>query len=202
MVRGKKTEEVAAPATPPKETEGDVLRRVEEIEKVIKANDMRARVEALEKRPVSSGSSTESATGPLHIKLVGPDAKLPTRGSDLAAGYDMYAAEDTFISVGGWKAVSTGVHMALPDGVYGRVAPRSGLAVKNGIMVGAGVVDPDYRGEIKVVLHNHGDSKFLIKKGDRIAQMVLEKYAIVDIVQKDELPESKRGAAGFGSTGR
>jgi len=201
MARGKKTEEVVAPSTPPKETDGDVLRRVEEMEKVIKSNDMRSRVEALEKRPVGGGT-TEKAIGPLHVKLVGPDAKAPTRGSELAAGYDMYASEDTFIIVGGWKTVATGVHMALPAGVYGRVAPRSGLAVKNGIMVGAGVVDPDYRGEVKVVLHNHGNKKFMIQKGDRIAQIVLEKYAIVDVVEKDELPASKRGDGGFGSTGR
>jgi dUTP pyrophosphatase len=202
MARGKKAEEVVAPSTPPKETDGDVLRRVEEMEKALKANDLRARVEALEKRPAGGGGGGGESVGPLMVKLANADAKLPTRGSDMAAGYDMYASEDTFISVGGWKAVSTGVHMAIPTGVYGRVAPRSGLAVKNGIMVGAGVVDADYRGEVKVVLHNHGDAKFMIRKGDRIAQIVLEKHAMVSVVEKDELPASKRGDGGFGSTGR
>jgi dUTP pyrophosphatase len=85
--------------------------------------------------------------------------------------------------------------------VYGRVAPRSGLTVKHGIHVGAGVIDPDYTGEIKVALFNLGDVPFEIKKGDRIAQLVLERCETPDVHEIDTLDETGRGAGGFGSTG-
>ena len=141
--------------------------------------------------------------GKLLVKISSPNGKLPTKGSDGAAGYDLYASEDVAIVAGGWKAVSTGIHVCLPTGVYGRVAPRSGLAVRNGITIGAGVVDPDYRGELKVVMHNLGSTKFYAKTGDRIAQLVLERYMDASTVQEvDELPDTARGSGGFGSTGK
>ena len=89
-----------------------------------------------------------------------PLAKLPTRGSAQAAGYDLYACEDATIPRGGRTVVQTGIHIALPQGHYGRVAPRSGLAVKHGIDVGAGVVDSDYRGLLGIVLFNFGTEDF------------------------------------------
>ena len=89
-----------------------------------------------------------------------PLAKLPTRGSAQAAGYDLYACEDATIPRGGRTVVQTGIHIALPEGHYGRVAPRSGLAVKHGIDVGAGVVDSDYRGLLGIVLFNFGTEDF------------------------------------------
>lgn len=99
--------------------------------------------------------------------------------------------------------VGTGLKMAIPTGYYGRVAPRSGLAVKNFIDVGAGVIDEDYRGELKVLLFNFGDQEFTVNKGDRIAQMVLEKYSQARLVTvaEGELDSTERGVGGFGSTG-
>jgi dUTP pyrophosphatase len=110
----------------------------------------------------------------LGVKKLTQDAIIPTRGSDGAVGYDLYSNVDTVVPCQAGNAlVGTGVTVVLPPDCYGRVAPRSGLAVKHCIQVGAGVIDPDYTGEIKVVLFNHGPSDFEIKKGDRIAQLVL-----------------------------
>ncbi|GMM33341.1 bifunctional dITP/dUTP diphosphatase [Saccharomycopsis crataegensis] len=132
------------------------------------------------------------------------NATLPTRGSPLSAGYDLYSSEEAMIPAKGQGLVATDVTIIVPIGTYGRVAPRSGLAVKHGISTGAGVVDADYRGEVKVVLFNHSDKNFEIKKGDRIAQLVLEKIVMADVVeiQQAELDETERGAGGFGSTGK
>lgn len=140
----------------------------------------------------------------LKIFLRSDKATLPTRGSALAAGYDLYALEDAVIPGQGQGLVSTDVSVIVPFGTYGRVAPRSGLAVKHGISTGAGVVDADYRGEIKVVLFNHAKADFAISKGDRIAQLVLEKIVMAEIQQisADELVATERGEGAFGSTGK
>ncbi|CAD6936573.1 unnamed protein product [Tilletia controversa] len=131
-----------------------------------------------------------------------PHAKLPTRGSAAAAGYDLYAAEDVLLPGGnGRKVVPTGIKLAVPEGCYGRVAPRSGLASKHGIDVGAGVIDADYRGLLGVLLFNFGDADFQIKAGDRIAQLVLEQIRTPDVAEVENLEETDRGAGGFGSTG-
>lgn len=97
--------------------------------------------------------------------------------------------------------MGTGVAVVLPVGTYGRVAPRSGLAVKHGINVGAGVVDPDYTGEVKVLLFNHGVDAFEVKRGDRIAQLILERCETPDVEEVGVIAETARGAGGFGSTG-
>jgi dUTP pyrophosphatase len=97
--------------------------------------------------------------------------------------------------------VKTGLSVACPPGTYARIAPRSGLAVKKFIDCGAGVVDADYRGEVGVVLFNFGKEPFEVKKGDRIAQLILEQISMVDAVQVEELTDTVRGAGGFGSTG-
>ena len=91
--------------------------------------------------------------------------------------------------------------MAVPEGNYARIAPRSGLACKNFIDVGAGVVDSDYRGEVKVLLFNHGSDDFKISIGDRIAQCIIEKYTMTTILEVEDLNTTERGEAGFGSTG-
>ena len=106
------------------------------------------------------------------------NAVLPKRGSDGAAGYDLSSIESIILHPGTRKLISTGISVKLPSGVYGRVAPRSGLTVKHGIHVGAGVIDPDYTGEIKVALFNHGDTALNINIGDRIAQLILENFTI------------------------
>lgn len=141
-------------------------------------------------------------TDKLLCKLLGKDGKLPTRGSKLAAGYDLYSAEGGSIDVGSRRAISTKLSVAVPPGYYGRVAPRSGLAYKNGIDVLAGVIDCDFSGEIKVILINHGRESFKFEKGDRIAQLVIEKIITPEVVEVDELPSTDRGEGGFGSTGK
>jgi dUTP pyrophosphatase len=138
----------------------------------------------------------------LRVKRLGDHATVPTRGSKGAAGWDLYASQFTTIPLGGAHTVSTDIAVSLPPGCYLRIAPRSSLAAKNGISVGAGVVDSDYRGPIKVVLFNHGDRAFQVHPGDRIAQCILEKYVHDARVQEvAELDDTKRGAGGFGSTG-
>jgi len=137
----------------------------------------------------------------LCVKRLVQDATIPTRGSSGAVGYDLYSVDEVVVSPSQRALVGTGVAVILPMNVYGRVAPRSGLAVKHGIQVGAGVVDPDYRGEIKVVLFNQGDKHFEIKKGDRIAQLVLERCETPDVREIESLDETDRGSGGFGSTG-
>ena len=138
----------------------------------------------------------------LGVKKLCYDAIVPTRGSDGAVGYDLYSTEDTVVPCqAGGALVGTGITVVLPPGVYGRVAPRSGLAVKHCINVGAGVIDPDYTGEVKVVLFNHGDKDFEIKKGDRIAQLVLERCETPPIEEINIVEDTERGSGGFGSTG-
>ena len=130
-------------------------------------------------------------------------AILPSRGSADAAGFDLYSIDHYVVFPGQRVVVSTGIGLQkLPSGTYGRIAPRSGLAVKHGLDVLAGVVDPDYRGEIKVVLLNTDmRNPFVIKPGYRIAQLVLEKYEVADVVEVAGGDTTERGAGGFGSTG-
>lgn len=129
------------------------------------------------------------------------DAQVPSRGSTGAAGYDLYSTESHVILPGKRAVVGTGIAVQLPDGVYGRVAPRSGLSVKHGIHIGAGVVDPDYRGEIKVVMFNLGSESYVIKPGYRIAQLILERFLMEQVVVGD-ITDTERGEGGFGSTGQ
>lgn len=133
--------------------------------------------------------------------MASPKAKVPTRGSDLAAGYDLYSSGSAVIAARGRGVVPTGIKIAIPEGTYGRVAPRSGLAVKKGIDTGAGVIDADYRGEVGVVLFNNSDEDFVIKEGDRIAQLIVEKIWTGEIDVVDSLDDTVRGSGGFGSTG-
>ncbi|KAK1754913.1 dUTPase-like protein [Echria macrotheca] len=145
--------------------------------------------------------TTLDQSPPLLIKKLTPQARLPTRGSAHAAGYDLYAARSTTIPARGKGLVDTDLSMAVPAGTYGRIAPRSGLAAKNFIDTGAGVIDADYRGQVKVLLFNHSDKDFEVAEGDRVAQLVLERIYTPDVVEVAELEESVRGAGGFGSTG-
>ena len=137
----------------------------------------------------------------LLVKRLNEHATLPARGSPLAAGYDLSSSEDVSIPKGTRRLVGTGIAFTVPHETYGRIAPRSGLAVKKGIQVGAGVIDRDYTGEVKVVLFNHGDEDFVIKKGDRIAQLIIEKIEMPEVKLVDELLVTERGEGGFGSTG-
>ncbi|OJD12326.1 deoxyuridine 5'-triphosphate nucleotidohydrolase [Emergomyces pasteurianus Ep9510] len=146
-------------------------------------------------------SLSQSKPPPLMVKKLVPTARAPTRGSAFAAGYDLYCAKAIVIPAKGKGLVDTGLAIAVPEGTYGRIAPRSGLASKHFIDTGAGVIDADYRGEVKVLLFNFSDADFTINEGDRIAQLVLERIYTPEVVEVEQLEESVRGAGGFGSTG-
>ena len=137
----------------------------------------------------------------VYIKKIEESAIIPTRATDSDAGYDLYSTNDGVVPARGRKVVGTGIAIAIPPGHYGRVAPRSGLAVKRGIDVLAGVVDSGYRGEVGVVLQNLSDEDFPFKKGDRVAQLILEQCNTIGWVELDELEDSVRSDGGFGSTG-
>lgn len=135
----------------------------------------------------------------------GKDIPLPKYMSDHAAGMDLYAAvsEETTILAGGWKLIPTGLSIALPEGYEAQVRPRSGLALKQGVSVlnTPGTVDADYRGEVGVILMNHSKESIVIKRGDRIAQMIINEVVRISFKEVDELSDTKRGAGGFGHTG-
>jgi dUTP pyrophosphatase len=133
---------------------------------------------------------------------VDPGGAIPEYASADAAGADLRASEAIEIPPGGRAAVATGVHLAIPPGRVGLVWPRSGLAVRHGIDTLAGVIDSDYRGEVRVVLVNHGREAFRIAAGDRIAQLLVQPVERADFVPVDDLADTERGAGGFGSTGR
>jgi deoxyuridine 5'-triphosphate nucleotidohydrolase len=137
----------------------------------------------------------------LNFKKLHPNAILPTRGSSNAAGLDLYSIEDVVIGVGDRKGIRTGISAEIPPGFYGRVAPRSGLAINYGIDVLGGVIDSDYRGEIICLLINHGDSSKTFKHGDRIAQLIIEAIINPEPRWVNELTETSRKEKGFGSTG-
>ena len=130
-------------------------------------------------------------------------ACTPTKGSLFAAGHDLYSAVDEIIKPWGKAIISTDLIVALPMGTYGRIAPRSGLATYHSINVGAGVIDPDFRGIIKIILFNHSNVEFQVKRGDRVAQLICEKIVNPDLLEVSPLSLSKtvRGSSGFGSSG-
>lgn len=142
----------------------------------------------------------------IKVKKLKPGATVPTMGSKFAAGADLYSAEDTDVVIGPGetKFIGTGLAMEIPEGYVGLVYARSGLACKRGLAPAnkVGVVDSDYRGEIKVALHNHGKEAQTVEKGERIAQMVIAPYLSVNYEEADALSETERGEGGFGSTGR
>ena len=136
----------------------------------------------------------------LKFKQLNPRAVLPKRGSALAAGLDLLSVEDVELPPKQRAMVRTGLAVAIPPGFYGRVAPRSGLAAKNGLDVLAGVIDSDYRGEICCILYNTGDDVIELQAGTKICQLILEKIITPEAVWVVDLDETARGAGGFGST--
>ena len=137
----------------------------------------------------------------LSFKLLSENAMCPTRGKPGDAGLDLYSAVDFIIPAYKHSAVPTNIAVEIPPNYYGRIAPRSGLAYKNGIDVFAGVADSSYRGELKVILFNGSPNDFKISKGDRIAQLIVTPYLHLDPVVVEELSNTERGDGGFGSTG-
>jgi dUTP pyrophosphatase len=136
----------------------------------------------------------------LLVKRNFDDALIPTRGSEHSAGYDLYSYEENSILSGETKLFNTGISFTVPEGTYGRIAPRSGLS-KKGLLVNAGVIDRDYTGPVKVMLHNLSHDTYIVKKKDRIAQLILEKIKVSTIEEVEELVKTDRGSGGFGSTG-
>ena len=137
----------------------------------------------------------------VQVKKLRSDAKIPTRESDFAAGSDLYSVETVEILPGHRAIIPTGISVAFSQDAYIRIAPRSGLAAKHGIDTMAGVVDADYRGEIKVILVNLGQERFIVKAGDRIAQMILERIKTPLFSEVTSLSDTSRASNGFGSTG-
>ena len=137
----------------------------------------------------------------IKVKLLHPDAMVPSRANSTDAGLDLHSIEGFALPCGYIATVATGISISIPDGYVARILPRSGLAAKHGIHVMAGVVDSSYRGEIKVVLANlsKGHAGFVI--GSRIAQLVIQKVELWTPVVVDELDETLRGDKGFGSSG-
>lgn len=134
-----------------------------------------------------------------------PDLPLPRRATEQSAGYDVRSAEPDFLlECGEIRAVSTGLSMELPEGLECQVRPRSGLAARHGVTVpnSPGTVDPDYRGELRVLLQNLGPEPVEIQRGERIAQLVFARFETPGIEETTELEETTRGEGGFGSTGR
>ena len=139
---------------------------------------------------------------PLLIKRLEKDVELPTRGTPLSAGWDIYCRESVDIPPGRRAVLPTGLAVAIEPGWYLRIAPRSGLAAKQGYNIHAGVIDADFTGHIRVALINHGDETLEFRKGDRIAQAILERCSTGALIEVTELPETARGTGGLGSTGR
>ncbi len=138
----------------------------------------------------------------INVKKLSENATLPSKGSSFAAGYDLYAAEDATIFCGDRKLIKTNISMEIIPGYYGRIAPRSGLAYKNGIDVLAGVIDSDYRGDIGVILYNTDKNiDFEVKKGDRIAQIIFEACYSATLNTVENLDNTLRQSGGYGSTG-
>lgn len=144
----------------------------------------------------------------VHIQKLphGEGLDLPFYATSHAAGADLRAAieEDVIIEAGKHALIKTGFAMALPDNYEAQIRPRSGLALKHGISVlnTPGTIDADYRGEVGVILVNHGSQPFIVQRGDRIAQMIIAPFVQADFQQLAELSETERGAGGFGSSGK
>ena len=137
----------------------------------------------------------------MKVKFLSPTAKVPTKSSELAAGYDLYADKSAVLLPRTHTKVTTGLALKLECGFYGRVASRSGLSFNHGIEVGAGVLDADYRGEVKINLHNHSDDEYTVNAGDRVAQLIIENANSPGIEVVADLDQTERGENGFGSTG-
>ena len=142
----------------------------------------------------------------IKIKMLRENATVPTRGSASAAGYDLYACLDAPVTIAphATAMIGTGLSVAIPEGYFGAVFARSGLAAKQALRPAncVGVCDSDYRGEYIVALHNDGDYERTVESGERIAQLVVIPFLSVEVDVVDELDETARGAGGFGSTGK
>jgi len=155
-------------------------------------------------RSPAARSTPESGPPRVAVKRLDPSLPLPTYARDGDAGLDLSSAERVVIEPGARALVRTGLALAIPSGYAGFVLPRSGLALRQGITVlnAPGLIDAGYRGEVMVLLVNHDRSGAVtVERGDRVAQLVVQRVERVELVEVDELPASERGGGGFGSTG-
>ncbi len=137
---------------------------------------------------------------PIRFKLLA-NGILPTLGSEQAAGWDLYAIKDAIMAPGETYAAPLGLSMEIPPPLFGQIVPRSSVSMK-GALIHTGTIDPDYRGELRVIVSCLTPRGFTIKAGDRIAQLIFHRVEPVALFVADELSETKRGSGGFGSTGR
>lgn len=138
----------------------------------------------------------------IKVKKIHANACLPVKSNREDAGFDIFSVEGRRIEPGQRASVSTGISMEIPSGYYGQILPRSGLALKSGIQIMGGVIDSGYRGEIKVILYNSEPYFYTVNSGDRIAQMVILPVPEIELVEAEELSDTVRSDAGFGSTGK
>ena len=146
------------------------------------------------------GDSANPELRHLRFKRLDPGSTLPTRGSSQAAGLDIFSIEEVVIEPKQRSLVRTGLAVAIPEGYYGRVAPRSGLATQKGLDVLAGVIDSDYRGEVRCLLYNTGEEPIHLPAQSKICQLIIEKIITPAAVWVEELSNTDRGSGGFGST--
>lgn len=181
----------------------DHTARQNQLQRIIEVRQLLERIKDIEAMP-------NIGTSKVRVKSLHPEAIIPTRTNLSDAGWDLYAIEDVMIRGGSRAIIKTGIALQIPDEWVGLIWPRSGLSVKKGLDVLAGVVDSGYRGEIMVCLYSvplplfydeDGDGDVLIKKGDRVAQILFQPIPDVQLVEVDELAESDRGEEGFGSSG-
>lgn len=137
----------------------------------------------------------------LYFSKLSLNAFAPVKATEQSAGYDLRSAYDYIVNPQDKQLVKTDIAICVPDGCYGRIAPRSGLALHDHIDIGAGVIDRDYRGNVGVIIFNHSKSTFVIKKGDRIAQLICERIVEPKLREVADLNTTERGERGFGSTG-
>ena len=157
-------------------------------------------------RSTSTGGGAEAPRPRVRFQRLpsGRGLPLPERATPHAAGYDVRSAAEVTLAPGEIGLVPTGLVMELPEGLECQVRPRSGLALKHGITLpnSPGTIDPDYRGELKVILQNLGSEAVTLARGERIAQLVFARFEAAEVVEADTLTETGRGVGGFGSTGR
>ncbi|CAG8832600.1 30824_t:CDS:2, partial [Gigaspora margarita] len=154
---------------------------------VLEVSENQAVLES-KKRKLSVSITPQVDSSKLLVKRLSEKAKLPVRGSSLAAGYDLYSAVEMVVPAKGKALVPTEISIALPEGTYGRVAPRSSLA---------GVIDADYRGPVSVLLFNFNDKDYTVKEGERIAQLILERIYTPEVIETDSLGSTDRGSKGY-----
>jgi len=151
------------------------------------------------KGPTTKNGPTANAQS-VRVKKLSAEARVPMKGTAKVVGCDLYANEGTDVPARGQAIVGTGIAIGLPQNSYGRIAPRSSLAVKHRLTTNAGVIDSDYRGEVKVVLANLGDQPYKVENGDRIAQLIIEQIDNREIQEVTQLDDTERGDQGFGSS--